>query len=719
MTEGPMVSAGGQAAISARHPLQDPLPTAREVRPTPGISASASASPSPRLRAAIFAAKTTVAALLALWVAFRFNLDDPKWALLTVFIVARPESGQVLAKSFYRIIGTLVGAAIAVLLVSLFAQERVLFLGSMAVWIAVCTFASRHFRNFTSYACVLSGYTAAIVGIPAALSPESAFYIAQARITEIMLGILATAAISHLVLPDRLTVSLRAAIASSRAAVVDGALALLEQRDAPALLNGMATQVIAIENLRSSAIFEDRAVRLCSEAIRRLGAAILAVVDAARRLDRDPWGHRLCLAALPDLQPAARKAAAAIELWRDGKLDARALGYAFARASAELPLGRDVCQDPLGNANDAVRGAAAIGSLRNFLAAFDAFAGAHEALLSSEPPATTPVPFAVSNDFVAAAWAGVRAALALVVASTFWILADWPDGATAVVLATLVTARFATMDGAAAAAAKAVALFVLITVPSFVVVEVLLADSSGYPMFCLVVAPLLFLNAWSMAKPKLAGMGFAAALYFASVAGLQDRMAYDPVAFINTSLAAIFAVALSAVLFAIVAPDTPEAARRGFERAMRRQFARIAQAPHIGNVQFATATVEALDQLCRVLPADQTERAIDTGLALLGAGSELIRVRDQAPTQKADAAAGRIAAALAQEGRPALDGAVRLARQASLECLAELREEHLNVGAARTRQRDMYAFAAASLAFERTRGLLENRKPKGEPVHVA
>jgi Fusaric acid resistance protein family len=57
----------------------------------------------------IFAAKMTAAGLLALLVAFTFNLDQPRWALITVLIVAQPQSGLVLAKSFYRIIGTLLG----------------------------------------------------------------------------------------------------------------------------------------------------------------------------------------------------------------------------------------------------------------------------------------------------------------------------------------------------------------------------------------------------------------------------------------------------------------------------------------------------------------------------------------------------------------------------------------------------------------------------------
>jgi hypothetical protein len=91
----------------------------------------------------IFAAKTTESALITLLVAFTFNLDQPQWALLTVLIVSRPQSRLVLAKSFYRLIGTLIGAAVALLLVSLFAQERVLFLGALALWTA----SARSARN--------------------------------------------------------------------------------------------------------------------------------------------------------------------------------------------------------------------------------------------------------------------------------------------------------------------------------------------------------------------------------------------------------------------------------------------------------------------------------------------------------------------------------------------------------------------------------------------
>jgi uncharacterized membrane protein YccC len=48
-----------------------------------------------------------VAALLALFISFWLTLDERYWALLTAFVVAQPDSGLVLAKGFYRILGTL------------------------------------------------------------------------------------------------------------------------------------------------------------------------------------------------------------------------------------------------------------------------------------------------------------------------------------------------------------------------------------------------------------------------------------------------------------------------------------------------------------------------------------------------------------------------------------------------------------------------------------
>src|SRR5712671_1473709 len=174
----------------------------------------------------IFAAKTTVSGLIALLIAFTFNLDQPQWALLTVFIVAQPQSGLVLAKSFYRIIGTLIGATVALLFVALFAQERVLFLGALALWIGLCAFGSQYARNFAAYSFVLSGYTVAIVGIPGALNASNAFYIATGRVTEVCLGIIVAATVNHIILPTSMVPSLWQGVVDAHAGLADYAVAL-------------------------------------------------------------------------------------------------------------------------------------------------------------------------------------------------------------------------------------------------------------------------------------------------------------------------------------------------------------------------------------------------------------------------------------------------------------------------------------------------------------
>ena len=209
----------------------------------------------------IFAAKTTTAALIALLVAFTFNFDQPQWALLIVFIVAQPQSGLVLAKSFYRIIGVFIGAGVALLFVALFAQERVPFLGALGLWIGLCCFGFQYARNFTAYSFILSGYTAVSVGIPGALDAGTAVYIATARVTEMSLGIIVAATVSHLVPANSVAASLRHAIADARNGLADYAIALFSAGDAAPLRMKLLSQAIAIENLRAAAMLEDRNIR--------------------------------------------------------------------------------------------------------------------------------------------------------------------------------------------------------------------------------------------------------------------------------------------------------------------------------------------------------------------------------------------------------------------------------------------------------------------------
>ncbi|MDP2145891.1 MAG: FUSC family protein, partial [Pseudomonas sp.] len=103
----------------------------------------------------VYIFKVLIAAFLTLWLAMRLELPQPRTAMITVFIVMQPQSGQVFAKSFYRFLGTLAGSAVMVLLIALFAQNTELFLGALAIWVGVCTAGATRNRNFRAYGFVL------------------------------------------------------------------------------------------------------------------------------------------------------------------------------------------------------------------------------------------------------------------------------------------------------------------------------------------------------------------------------------------------------------------------------------------------------------------------------------------------------------------------------------------------------------------------------------
>ena len=144
----------------------------------------------------VYIFKVLIAAFLTLWLAMRLELPQPRTAMITVFIVMQPQSGQVFAKSFYRFLGTLAGSAMMVTLIALFAQNTELFLGSLAIWVGICSAGAARCRNFRAYGFVLAGYTAAMVGLPALAHPDGAFMAAVWRVLEISLGILCSTVVA-------------------------------------------------------------------------------------------------------------------------------------------------------------------------------------------------------------------------------------------------------------------------------------------------------------------------------------------------------------------------------------------------------------------------------------------------------------------------------------------------------------------------------------------
>src|SRR5258708_326515 len=141
----------------------------------------------------LFGLRLWMAVCLALFVAFWLELANPFWAGTSAAVVCQPQLGASLRKGWFRMIGTVSGATTIVVLTACFPQDRIGFLGLLALWGGICAFAATVLRNFASYSAALAGYTAAIIaadnlGATGGASPD-VFMLAVTRASEICIGI--------------------------------------------------------------------------------------------------------------------------------------------------------------------------------------------------------------------------------------------------------------------------------------------------------------------------------------------------------------------------------------------------------------------------------------------------------------------------------------------------------------------------------------------------
>lgn len=147
-----------------------------------------------------FPIKLTFAILLALLIGFHFNLETPRWAVMTACIVAGgtafaaggdPFSGALRHRGMLRIIGTFLGCLAALVIMIATIRAPVVMLLLCCLWAGLCVWLSSLIKIENSYALGLAGYTALIivVSVDANGSVLLAPQFAVERCSEIIIGI--------------------------------------------------------------------------------------------------------------------------------------------------------------------------------------------------------------------------------------------------------------------------------------------------------------------------------------------------------------------------------------------------------------------------------------------------------------------------------------------------------------------------------------------------
>jgi uncharacterized membrane protein YccC len=516
-----------------------------------------------------FAVKTFAASLLALYIAFWAGLDDPRWSFLTAFVVSQPDSGLVLAKSFYRILGTIAGVLVTIVLVFGLAQYGELFVAAIAVWMCFCNFAARAVRNFASYGFQLAGYTVAIVAIPAALEPTGAYPLVVARCTEIALGIICAALVSRLILVRELSPKLVELVRALTRRADDFATVLLDpdaDRERVAAKRAeLPKAYLDVQAMQRSMYFESADARVLDQPLRRLTQAALELCVTAEAAA----SHRVASLSYPEKSPS-----------RDN-----------ATSDANEPSAEDgQIVSALVHAADERDLALARTRLREGMAAFDRGEELGPNIVCG-----------LWSDPVPAVLTGLRSALAVGITSAFWFATAWTTGPTAVVVAAVLCSLLASLERPDKISMAAAATVLIAAGPVFATQFYLMPLAVDFPSMAVALAPLMLTCGFIMAQPQVGPLGLLSAVYFAFASNIDNVMTYDAVAFLNSSFAILVGIAVAVVLFATFFPETPSFAVRRFRRQLM---------VHLGGLAGASRCASALScyqrALCEQLGATLT-----------------------------------------------------------------------------------------------------------------
>jgi uncharacterized membrane protein YccC len=594
----------------------------------------------------IYIFKAVLAALLALWIAMRLDMQQPRTAMTTVFVVMQPQSGMVLAKSFYRFCGTMVGLIVMLALISLFSQQPVLFLSATALWVGICTAGAARNRNFRSYGFVLAGYTAALIGIPAAQHPDGAYLSALTRVGEVSLGILCAGAVSALVFPQHAGEQVRNTVRRRFAQFVDYVCRALSGNMERAQIEktnlAFVADIVGFEAARSVAVFENpesrrrggRLARLNSEfmsastrfhALHQLMNRLRASASATTIDALEPFFHEvppLLLVRGEPVRNAADAALAAAQL-REYKA---ALPERVSETRASLEANPEFVTLEFDTACEL---------LHRFADDMLAYAETYASLAApSHERERWVARYVPKTNMLAAGISGLRGAVVMFVLSAFWIASAWPSGGTMVLNAAAVCALASSSPKPSLMAAQMAVGTTLAAITGMLVVFGVFPHMDGFVLMSAALVPALMLGSYLTTRRTLAGVGIGYCIFFCFLAGPDNLVHYDPTGFMNDALALVLSMIVAAIAFAVLLPTDAPWLRRLLLADLRREVvhARSGRLSHV-STHFESRTRDLLSQI-NALAADQPalqREALQWLFAVLEFGNAVIDLRREPP----------------------------------------------------------------------------------------
>jgi uncharacterized membrane protein YccC len=598
--------------------------------------------------------KTVTAGLLSLGIAMLLDLAQPRIAITTVFVLMQPFSGMVLAKSFYRILGTAVGTVAALVLGALFAQQPELYMLGMIVWVGACIAAAVRYRHFRWYGFVLAGYTAALIGIPNVTGPQGLFLAAVTRAAEVAVGIVCSSAVSALLLPQRSSLALRRHLqiryANFTAFAVDVLTRRLERNQFERRFADFVDEIAGVEATRTFVAFEDPSMRSRGAHLACLNSEFMdasARLHALHQLLKRLRANRAA-SILAAIEPYFDELGSLLEVQRGADIDASRVAADLRLFRANLPRRvREIKRLPeAASAQSLADFDTAAEMLYRFVGEWINYSEAYSSLWtpaeSRRPkvsrrrgaPKDRPNNKSVShtNHFVVL-FTFLRSVVVIGIVGSFWIATNWPSGGLAVIGATLVCALTSTAQNATRMALQMAVGAVFATLTGYVFMCYVYPNIDGFPLLCTTLAPVLALGAFIATRRGAAGYGIGFSVFFCLLVGPDNVVSYVPDLLINNGIALTASMLLASLVFAVVFPADMRWLVERIMGDLRSQAVSACKDALPGlNRRFQSSTHDLISQLRTLLTHRSRRRrdALRWMLVTIEVGHAVIDLRNEA-----------------------------------------------------------------------------------------
>lgn len=479
--------------------------------------------------------------MLALYLSMSIDLQQPYWAMMTVYIVSQPLAAAVRSKAVYRLLGTLLGACVAVVMVPRLANSPVILCLAMAFWVGGCLSISMLDRSPRSYIMMLAGYTAAIIGFSSVSHPEGIFYLAVARTEEIILGILCATIVHSLWFPRPVGEVIRTRIETWFGDADQWAMDILHGSDPVATSQDRVRLAAAASEIHIMAThlpFDTSNLRETTAVVRTLHSQIVMLIPI--------------LSSLSDRLAALRKESSGLD---------RQSNRAIAQVSDWIKMGAleegvASLMEKLEEISSGVEGRDwyALNQLGLLARLQDMVSMMHQGRmllrqlhdpLAPLSPALEEIVTTISarplhRDFGLALLSGATASVAILITCMVWIGLGWAEGGASAMVAAILCCLFAAMDDPAPAI-KSFGVSLLIAGPlAAVYLFVVFPAIDNFPLLVMALAPTMLTIGMLSLAPRFAAPAMVVLLNFGNSMAIQERMSTDFASFLNTNLSQFF-----------------------------------------------------------------------------------------------------------------------------------------------------------------------------------